>query len=80
MLDTAYVPGDPAEDAAFYDRHFGTLVQIAISRFALGDEDAEAIAHDVLLSALHHIAGIPNPRRWLIGAVTHAAKKYRGRA
>lgn len=51
-----------------YNEHFGPLVELALSnRVAI--EEAEQLAHDVLLSSLAHLPRIANLEAWLVGSL-----------
>lgn len=67
---------DDAQLEAVYTRHFGILTQIASAEFHIPDEDAEEMAHDVLLAALKQSDKIQNADLWFRGAIVHAAQRY----
>lgn len=68
-LDTKSV----RELQAIYKRHFAALSEIAIDQFHLPHTEAAALAHDVLLAAIHNAPRIPDLTAWLRGAITCAA-------
>lgn len=61
---------------AVYEQYFGLLVQIASFKFRVPDTDAEALAHDVLISYLRRSSTVMELRRWLIGAICYASRHY----
>jgi RNA polymerase sigma factor (sigma-70 family) len=69
-------PFDEAGFEAVYEQYFGFLVQVAVHKFQVPDFDAEALAHDVLLSYLRNAATIVVLRPWLVGAICFASRHY----
>ena len=68
-----------SDHAAFYEAWFGKLCAIAVHRFHIPLEDAERIAHEVLLSSLLSDArGLigPDVGSWLKGAMRLASQHY----
>jgi DNA-directed RNA polymerase specialized sigma24 family protein len=61
---------------AIYKHHLAELSLLATSQFNLSHSDAEAIARDVLISALGSSSRIPNLTTWLQGAMTNAAARH----
>lgn len=74
MLVSRLVHAADRDPERVYTEHFGTLVEVALSGRATVD-DAEEIAHEVLLSSLRHPAGIENVETWLIAAVKCAMSR-----
>jgi hypothetical protein len=66
------------DDAAAYEHYFATLSAIAALQFQIPAADADVLANDVLLASLRHRLNETNAERWLIGAITSAARGYRG--
>lgn len=70
------VPDEHHFDVRFletlYVDSFGVLARITASRHEISESDAEQIVQEVLLSALRHLPKMPEPRVWLIAAVTAA--------
>ncbi|MBV9495894.1 MAG: sigma-70 family RNA polymerase sigma factor [Acidobacteria bacterium] len=62
--------------ATFYAEHSRLLLSIAVGKFGVPLEDAEAILHDVFLSFLRRKVTARDPRGWLIGAICHASREY----
>ncbi|HYH09379.1 MAG TPA: hypothetical protein VEK11_20195 [Thermoanaerobaculia bacterium] len=56
-----------------YDAHFPALVDFAVHNSVPLDE-AEELAHEVLLSSLIHRGRISNLNAWLTGALTSAIR------
>ena len=61
---------------AVYAQYFELLVQIASFKFQVPETDAEALAHDVLMSYLRKAATVADLRPWLIGAICYASRHY----
>lgn len=61
---------------AVYLQYVDLLVQIASFKFSVPDTDAEALAHDVLISYLRKSETIVELRRWLVGAICYASRHY----
>ena len=61
---------------AIYAQYFDLLMQIAVFKFQVPDSDAEALAHDVLMSYLRKSATVIDLRPWLIGAICYASRHY----
>ncbi len=61
---------------AIYNHHFAELSLLATSQFNLSRSDAEALAHDVLLSALSSSSRISDLTLWLHGAIRNAATQH----
>jgi DNA-directed RNA polymerase specialized sigma24 family protein len=55
------------ELAAFYERHFGLLVGIAVGQFRVAESEAETLVHDVFLSLLLGMDRVVDRERWLVG-------------
>lgn len=66
----------PKQDAAFYQRYFGALVDVAVSKFSVPQDVAEEMADDILLASLRKLRHISDVQGFLLGAVTSAAKHY----
>jgi len=61
---------------AIYNHYFAELSLLATSQFNLSHSDAEALAHDILISALRSSSRIPDLTTWLRGAMTNAATRH----
>lgn len=61
---------------AVYEQYFDLLVQVAAYKFRVPETDAEALAHDVLISYLRKGHDVIDLRPWLIGAICHASRHY----
>ncbi len=72
MHDEA-LPGAPDFDA-LYRQYRQLLLSIATGRFHIPVEDAEALLHDVFVSAMLRWSAIRNVRQWMIGAICHACR------
>jgi DNA-directed RNA polymerase specialized sigma24 family protein len=59
---------------ALYRAHNDTLVAIARSEFGMTQADAEALAHECLLSLLSCLDRITDRRTWLIAALRCAGR------
>jgi RNA polymerase sigma-70 factor (ECF subfamily) len=52
------------------------LRTIAVRKFGVPRDDAEALVHDVFMSFLQRRDAIGNVRTWFIGAISHACRNY----
>lgn len=68
------VPAMAFEDA--YVRFAPRLRKVAISRFGIAAEDAEALVHDVFATFLMHASVVEEVERYLIGAICNASRKH----
>ncbi|HEX7150515.1 MAG TPA: hypothetical protein VF618_03430 [Thermoanaerobaculia bacterium] len=59
-------------------RHFPVLLEAAMRKFAMGVEEAEELAHDVLLASLLQQQRVVNMDAHLAAALDAAAQKQRG--
>ena len=59
-----------------YEKHFGLLVAVAIRKFQVPADDAEALAHEVFLSYLKRKDEIRELQKWLLGAICNASRYY----
>lgn len=76
-----FVPDEPGSRAAepFEElyRNYGVLLRsIAMRRFGVPPDDAEALVHDTFIAYLERHTVIRDVKRWLMGAVGNAAKNY----
>lgn len=69
-------PFDGEQFEAVYTRYFDLLVQVASFKFRVPDPDAEALAHDVLMTYLRKQHEVVELRPWLIGAICYASRHY----
>ena len=69
MTQLATTRLDERQFEAVYEQYFGLLVQIASFKFRVPESDAEALAHDVLISYLRKSATVLELRSWLVGAI-----------
>jgi RNA polymerase sigma factor (sigma-70 family) len=76
MTSVTNVHVDEQVFEAVYAQYFDLLVQIAVFKFQVPDSDAEALAHDVLMSYLRKSEDILVLRKWLIGAICYASRHY----
>jgi len=61
----------PARDfEAFYCEHFGVLAGMAAKLISV--EEAEQLAHDVLMSSLCPLTSLNDSRAWLVAAIKSA--------
>jgi RNA polymerase sigma factor (sigma-70 family) len=67
---------DDQQFEAIYAQYFDLLVQIATFKFRVPDSEAEALAHDVLMSYLKKMKTVCDLRPWLIGAICYASRHY----
>ncbi|MGN6183226.1 MAG: RNA polymerase sigma factor [Thermoanaerobaculia bacterium] len=72
----AAAPFDNERFEAVYDQYFDMLVRVASFKFSVPDADAEALAHDVLITYLRKQNLIDDLRAWLIGAICYASRYY----
>jgi RNA polymerase sigma factor (sigma-70 family) len=75
-LVPAALPFDHERFEAVYDQYFDMLVRVASFKFSVPDPDAEALAHDVLITYLRKQHLIDDLRAWLIGAICYASRYY----
>ncbi len=76
MTQLASTRLDERQFEAVYEQYFGLLVQIASFKFRVPESDAEALAHDVLISYLRKSATVVELRSWLVGAICYASRHY----
>jgi len=58
----------------FYRDHFVILFEMATSRFNVPPDDAEELAHELLLACICQVKRIENPLTWLTGALRCAVR------
>jgi hypothetical protein len=61
-----------SDDAEGYARDFDMLIELAVSKFHLPPDEAEAIAADVLIASLRHSRSV----EWLTGALACAIRSH----
>lgn len=68
----------PLPDAAtdVLDPHVDLLVMIAVQKFKVPPEDANALIHDILISYLRKQGEIDDVRPWLVAAMCNASRHY----
>jgi RNA polymerase sigma factor (sigma-70 family) len=59
-----------------YEENIDVLIAVAVRKFQVPSVDAEALAHDVLLSYLKRKDEIRELHKWLIGAICNASRYY----
>ena len=59
-----------------YTRHAPLLRYIAMRRFRVPREEADALVHDVFATYLANPTAVHSPRPYLIGAICNAARHY----
>ena len=59
-----------------YEKHCGLLVAVAVRKFQVPIDDAEALAHEVFLSYLKRKDEIRDLQKWLLGAICNASRYY----
>jgi len=71
-------PGPRATDAVeqLYTQYGVLLRSIAMRRFGVPPDDAEALVHDTFVAYLERHTVIRDVKRWLMGAVGNACKNY----
>lgn len=67
---------DEARFARLYEKNCPFLMSVAIRKFQVPPDDAEALVHEVFLSYLKRKDDIHNLTKWLIGAICHASRYY----
>jgi RNA polymerase sigma factor (sigma-70 family) len=67
---------DEEQFARLYESNCGVLVALAVRKFRVPLDDAEALAHEVFLSYLKRKDDIRDLHRWLIGAICNASRYY----
>jgi len=63
----------PLDDDGSYERLIAPLVDLAVSRFHLDRNDAEVLAHEVLMAHIRYLE-VPNIEARLRGAMTIALR------
>ncbi len=61
---------------AVYEAHRRLLVGTAITRYGIGEADAETLVHDVFLAYIIKADEVLDARAWLLGAICNASKHY----
>jgi RNA polymerase sigma factor (sigma-70 family) len=61
---------------ALYARTAGLLRYLATVRFHVPADEAEALVSDVYLAYVRRGADVLDPQSWLVGAISHASRKY----
>jgi RNA polymerase sigma factor (sigma-70 family) len=84
--ETAHEPPPPAppppcvideeQFVQLYEKNVGVLVAVAIRKFQVPADDAEALAHEVFLSYLKRKDDIRDLHKWLLGAICNASRYY----
>ncbi|HEV8435690.1 MAG TPA: sigma-70 family RNA polymerase sigma factor [Thermoanaerobaculia bacterium] len=74
VAPSAHVERSTAED--LYLEHAFLLRRIAVRKFAIPDDEAEALVHDVFVEYLVRPRGVHNVRNYLIAAVCNASRNY----
>jgi len=65
-----------AQFARLYEKNCPFLMSVAIRKFQVPPDDAEALVHEVFLSYLKRKDDIHELNKWLIGAICHASRYY----
>ena len=75
VSDTTGPAGDDAFEALY--REYGLLLRsIAMRRYGIPPDDAEALTHDTFIAYLERHTKIQELKPWLMGAVCNASKHY----
>lgn len=61
---------------AVYEAHRRFLVGTAVSRYGIGEADAETLVHDIFLAYIIKANEVLDVRAWLLGAICNASKQY----
>ena len=69
-------PADANEFEALYTEYGVLLRSIAMRRYNIPPDDAEALVHDIFMAYLQRREHIRELKGWLIGAVGNASKDY----
>jgi len=67
---------DEEEFAQLYEQNCGVLIALAVRKFRVPLDDAEALAHEVFLSYLKRKDDIRDLHHWLVGAICNASRYY----
>lgn len=59
-----------------YEAHRRFLVGTAVTRYGIGEPDAETLVHDAFLAYIMKADEVIDARAWLLGAVCNASKHY----
>jgi RNA polymerase sigma factor (sigma-70 family) len=75
--DVSQEPGSADDVVASLYRDYGLLLRtIAVRRYHIPPDDAEALAHDVFASYLQRRGYVNEVKGWLVGAIANASKNY----
>ena len=75
MSDSIATAGDDVFDALYTE--YGLLLRsIAMRRYGVPPDDAEALTHDTFIAYLERHTKIQDLKPWLMGAVCNACKHY----
>jgi RNA polymerase sigma factor (sigma-70 family) len=69
-------PADAQEFEALYTEYGVLLRSIAIRRYSIPPDDAEALVHDIFTAYLQRRTYVRDLKPWLIGAIGNASKDY----
>lgn len=69
-------PSDASEFEALYTEYGVLLRSIAIRRYNIPPDDAEALVHDIFTAYLQRREHVRELKGWLIGAIGNASKDY----
>ncbi|HSY49320.1 MAG TPA: sigma-70 family RNA polymerase sigma factor [Thermoanaerobaculia bacterium] len=69
-------PTDESEFEALYIEYGVLLRSIAIRRYSIPPDDAEALVHDIFTAYLQRHEQVRELKGWLIGAIGNASKDY----
>lgn len=72
--------GAPAMFEEAYVRFAPRLRKVAVAKFGIAPDDAEALVQDVFATFFMHAANVEQVERYLIGGICNAARKYLQRA
>lgn len=64
------------EPETLYLLYFSQLVELATSQFAVPKADAEEMAYEVLIAAMHRTPAVANLQKWFEGAMICAAMRF----
>jgi RNA polymerase sigma factor (sigma-70 family) len=69
-------PADAQQFEALYTEYGVLLRSIAMRRYSIPPDDAEALVHDIFTAYLQRRAYVRDLKPWLIGAIGNASKDY----
>ncbi|HXA15682.1 MAG TPA: sigma-70 family RNA polymerase sigma factor [Thermoanaerobaculia bacterium] len=67
---------DEEQFVQLYEKNIDVLIAVAIRKFQVPADDAEALAHEVFISYIKRKDDIRDLHKWLLGAICNASRYY----